>query len=209
MNKTNLTIGGIIAILLIVIGGYCGWSLHKKFKPCPTITTDTILVEDPYWHHVADSLVGLPPNEIIKWLPQDTLYIPGDSILAKVDTAAILKNYFSILLYRHEFKTDTLTAMLETTVTKNMPVKYDLKYKINIPFITTINNVDNSITYSKYVQFGLSMPVYKLDKSKVNIQDLSLEGTYIFPKGYIGASWQPNTQSIMARVGATILKFKK
>mgnify|MGYP001596752611 CR=1 FL=1 len=209
MNKTDLIVTGVLAILLLVIGGYCGWSLHKTLKPCPVITHDTITIEDPYWHNIADSLAGLPPEEVIKWLPQDTLYIPGDSIPMKVDTAAILKDYFSVYKYKWEKKTDTLTANLETTVTRNMPIKYDLKYKINVPFTTVVNSVDNSVAYNSYLQFGLFMPVYKLDKSKVNIQDLGLEGTYIFPKSYIGASWQPNTQSIMARTGVTLFKFKK
>jgi hypothetical protein len=212
MTKFNLIVGGIAIVLLFTMGFVSGWHSHKRFKPCPEITHDTIKVTDPYWHHIADSLSNLPPEEVIKWLPQDTLFIPNDTVFKDVDTMAILRDYYSIYTYDWTKNDDTLGVVLKTTVTKNQPIAYDLKYKIFTPFTTTINNVDNSITYNSYLQFGLDIPIYNYaaDSNRFNnINDLGLELTYSFPKGYIGAAWVPNRDIVGVRFGTTLCKFKK
>jgi len=202
MSTIKLIIGGIIVVILLTIGGFVSWNLHERFKPCPTITTDTIIVQDPYWHHIADSLAGLPPKEVWKWHPKDTLYVPGDTITREVDTAAILKDHFSIYEYNWKNKnTDTLAVDLTTTVTENKPIKYDLKYKFNIPFTTVINNVDNSTNYTKYFYLGLNVPIK-------DVKYLDLEALYAFPKGYLGIGYGPELNSVTAKAGVTIFKFK-
>ena len=203
MNKLkSYLISGAIVIIL-GLGFWAGWKSHSALQPCPTITVDTIEVYDPYWHHIADSLAGLPPKEVIKWLPQDTLYIPGDSVLVNVDTAAILKDYFSVYKYQWE-KLDSglLQVNLETTVTKNKPIKYDLKYKILRPQSVIINNIDNSVLYNSYIMAGVDIP-FK------NINYITLELFYIFPKGYIKTLYTPELESFGVGVGATIIKFKQ
>jgi len=212
MNKINLIIGCLVVVLLFGLGTWTGWSLHKTLRPCPTITTDTVAIQDPYWHHIADSLAGLSPIEKIKWLPQDTLYVPGDTILTPVDTAAILKDYFSVYVYNWENDDDTLSVKLKTTVTENKPIAYDLKYKVLPPFTTVINNIDNSLTYHKYLQFGADIPLYryKTDSTTISpINRVSLELNYVFPKGYAGVGWRPYDNTISARLGTTIFKFKQ
>jgi hypothetical protein len=210
MNKLGwqLIIGGVI--ILLTFGG--GFWAGRSSKKCPTITNDTTVVVDPYWHHIADSLAGLPPKEVIKWLPRDTLFVPGDTILAKVDTAAILKDYFSIYSYSHDMVDDTLSAVINTVVTQNKPIKYTLDYKVLTPFTTVVNTQDNSITYQKYLQFGLNVPIYsfKADSAKFdNMNKLSLELNYVFPKGYFGVGWQPQGNVLGVRFGATLIKLKK
>lgn len=208
MNKVALIIGGIVSLLLFGSGFWAGHTTKK----CPIITNDTIEVVDVYWHHIADSLVNLSPIEKIKWLPQDTLFVPGDSIPFKVDTAAILKDYFSVYRYTWAQKDDSLEFKLKTTVTKNQPISYEFGYKFLKPFITINNSVDNSITYYNYLQFGADLPVYryKSDSLAINpMNRISLELNYVFKKGYIGAGWRPYDNTISARLGTTILKFKQ
>lgn len=201
MKASNVVLGVAMTIAM-AIAGFCGWSLYPKINQCPTITNDTVFVHDTTWHTIIDSIPYTIRDTI--WLAGDTVEIPTD-----VDTAAILKDYFAVYGYPKSWDNDTISVNLYTTITQNKPIKYNFKYKLNMPFTTVINNIDNSVAYNKYIQFGLSMPVYKLDKSPLNIQDLSLEGTYVFPKGYAGAAWQPNTQSIMARAGVTLFKIKQ
>ena len=203
MNKTNLIVGGIIIILLLAIGGWGGWSLHKEIRPCPTVTTDTVTMYDTVTYTIHDSVLV---HKV------DTIYIPGDTIVLPpdVDTATILKNYFTVLDYTWSKQDSNIRFDLKTRITQNRPVKYDFTYNILKPFTTVINNIDNSVSYNKYVQFGLSMPVYTyMPNSNVNIQDLGLEGTYVFPKGYAGIKWQPNNQLIEARAGVTIFKIRQ
>lgn len=216
MNRTNLIIGSIILAVLLGVGGFCGWSLHKTLHPCPTITTDTISIPDTNWYHLKDSLIA--SNKQLKkslayWKAhRDTITLPGDSIPypVEVDTSAILKDYFAAYKYGWSKEDSNIIVKDTIHVTQNIPYWHDLTYKFKKPFTTIINNVDNSITYNKYIQFGLSMPVYSYsDSTKVNLQNLTLEATYVFPKGYIGAGWQPNTQSVMARAGVTLFKFKQ
>ena len=202
MNKINLIIGGIIVTLLLSIGIWGGWNLHKEFKPCPTVTTDTIIKYDTTWYTIYDTI---PIHTT------DTIFVPGDTIIipADVDTAAILKNYFSVVDYTWSKQDSNIRFDMTTRVTQNRPVKYEFDYKLLKPFTTVINDIDNSVTYSYYLQAGLSMPVYGYDSTKVNIQNLMLEATYVFHKGYVGAAWQPNTKSITARAGVTLFKINK
>jgi len=178
MNQFNFIIGGIVALLLMGVGVLSGWTAHEKFRPCPTITIDTIVIEDTHWHHIADSLAGLPPNEIVKWLPRDTLFIPGDSIPMVVDTAAILKDYFSVYKYKWEKKDDTLAINLYTTVTKNMPIKYDLSYKVLIPFTTIVNNIDNSVIHSRYFYLGGTIIFNDVKSSMLGANFATVNGLY-------------------------------
>lgn len=200
MNKNNLIVAGALILFLLTMGFVGGWNAHKTFKPCPTITVDTVTVQDPYWHHIADSLAGLPPKEKVKWLPQDTLFVPGDTVLADVDTAAILKDYFSVYKYEWNKNTDTLNINLQTTVTKNQPISYKLNYKFNIPFTTIENNIDNSVTYSKYLYLGIDIPIK-------NFNYIEVEALYAFPKGYVGVGYEPEIKSFSAKAGVTLFKF--
>ena len=212
-NKINNILLTAVAVILLTIGFAVGWKLYPTFKPCPEVTSDTIIINDTTWHHLYDSLASLPPKEKIKWLPQDTLFVPGDTFFKDVDTAAILKDYFSVFRY-HWTKLDSglLDVSLYTTVTENKPIKYELDYKILKPQTVVNNTIDNSVTYNKYFQFGVNLPVYCYSKdtlSKLNIMNVSLEASYVFPKGYVGVGWQPNTETINARAGVTLFKIKQ
>lgn len=215
MSRSNLIIGGVILALLLGIGGWSGWSLHKTLRPCPTITTDTVTIIDTNTYNLRDSFrleLSNLQKQVDYWKAhRDTIILPGDSIPVPtvVDTAAILRDYFAVYSYGWSKEDSNILVKDSVIVTQNTPVWHNLTYKLNRPFTTVINNVDNSITYNRYVQAGLSMPVYGYDTTKVNVQNLTLEGTYVWDKGYIGIGWQPNTQSIMARAGVTLFKFRK
>jgi hypothetical protein len=201
MTKINtyIAVGMTVLLLLMGSGAYIGWHLHK----CPTVTNTTTIVTDPHWHHIADSLAALPPKEKIKWLPQDTLYYP-DSIKTKVDTAAILKDYFAVYKYLWQ-KTlkDSIQIELYTTVTQNKPITYDLKYKLLFPISTSTTTVDNSVHYTKYFQGGITVPL-----AVKYLNATSIDAQYIFPKGYVGAGWQPYNGIFSAKAGLTIFKIK-
>ena len=195
MNKINLIIGGIIVTLLLSIGIWGGWNLHKEFKPCPTVTTDTIIKYDTTWYTIYDTI---PIHTT------DTIFVPGDTIIipADVDTAAILKNYFSVVDYTWSKQDSNIRFDMTTRVTQNRPVKYEFDYKLLKPFTTVINDIDNSVTYNRYLYFGIDVPIK-------NIRYLELEATYNWEKGYLGVGYTPELKSVNAKLGVSIIKFNK
>lgn len=205
--NTYIAVGLTALLLLLGSGTYIGWHLHKSMKPCPVVHDSTIVVTDPHWHHVADSLANLPPNVIIKWRDRDTIKIRDqkwlDSLLQanKVDTMAILREYYSIFEYTwsHTVK-DTIDFNLKTTVTQNQPIKYDFSYKLLLPISTTTSTVDNSIHYTKYVYGGISYDI--------KVKSLSFNAFLATPKLLYGVGYAPNTNSFNATLSVKILQIK-
>jgi hypothetical protein len=168
------------------------------------LTNHTEYVVDTQWYAVHDYK---------PWVIRDTIYKDKEVIIpADVDTAAILKDYFATYGYRWEKQDTNLSWNLYTTVTQNKPISYDFKYNILRPQTIENNYTDNSVYYSKYIQLGLSMPVYKFtnDSTKLNaLNKLALDLNYVFPKGYAGVSWQPQGNIVGIKFGVTLIKFKQ
>ena len=186
---------GIIILLLLLTGAFLGgWSSHKKYRPCPTITSDTIIIHDTVTHHIVDSF----PYYIATL---DTIFLP-DTILQPVDTASILKNYFSTFVYNREWKDSIINVNLTDYISQNRPVKNEFSYKVIKPFTTVINNVDNSITYNRYFQIGIS------DEIK-NIKNLGLNAQFVMPKWYVEYEYIPNMNTHSIGAGVTLFKLRK
>lgn len=201
MNKLNLYLATAVTLILISTSFYAGWYSHSKIKPCQTITTDTVEVYDPYWHHIADSLANLPPKEKIKWLPQDTLFVPGDTVFKNVDTAAILRDYYSVYRYSWDTLDKDLQIKLNTTVTRNQPIAYNLSYRILRPETIVNNTIDNSVHYNKYLYLGVDLPIK-------NFMYTEIEGIFAFQQGYVGIGYEPQVGGFNLKAGVTLLKFK-
>lgn len=215
MSLRNYLISGV-AIALIAIGFTAGYKVYPVVHPFPVITTDTVEILDTNWYSIEDSLeleINKLQQKVDYWKHhRDTVRLPGDTIPipADVDTAAILRDYYTPYKYGWEVKDSNIVASDSTIITQNTPVWHKFTYKLLKPQTTIVNNVDNSVTYSSYLQLGMSLPVYSYsDSAKANVYDLSLEATYSFPKGYLGAGWQPNREVLAVRFGTTIAKFKK
>jgi hypothetical protein len=196
MSKVSLIAGGLIFLAVLLGGAFGGWQAHKILRPCPIITSDTVTIHDTITYTVYDS---------IPVLKVDTVWVPTPvEIPAVVDTAAILKNYFTVLDYTWSKADTNLTWDLTTRVTQNRPVSYRLDYKILRPQTIINNVVDNTITYNKYVYAGLGLPI-----TKTPFNSVSIEGIYAFPKGFVGLEYQPITNITSVKAGITIFKFKK
>lgn len=217
MSDTLLKVitGGIIVLLLFGVGFCTGYKTYPKLKPCAVIDTTTTVITDPYWHHIADSLKNVPPKEVWKWHPRDTVRLPGEPIILPVDSAtikAMLEDYLATYSFSHEIEdNDTLDAIVNVLVNKNRPIAFGLDYKFKIPFITNNFSIDNSITYSSYLQIGFDLPLYtyNLTNTEFNIMNnISLEADYVFSKGALGVGWQPYDKTFSASAKATIFKFK-
>lgn len=199
--KTYIIAGAIV--LTSILGFIGGYKTYPRINPCPTITTDTVFVHDTIWYTMHDTVI----NTVTK---KDTIFVPVE-IPADVDTAQILKDYFSVYRYLWEKQDSNISLKLYTTVTKNQPIAYDISYKWLKPQQVIVNNIDNTITYNKYLYIGASLPVYPLKDSIgiATINHIGLDAIYAFPKGYIGAQWKPYDNVISAKVGIKLFTFKK
>ena len=213
INNILFSVVGLCLIGLIFLSGYL---VYPQVHPCKQPTVDTLFIEDTTWHTIEDSLelnIDNLEEQVAYWKAhRDTIKLPGDSIPVPidVDTAAILKDYFSIYKYGWAKENDTISVVDSVTITQNTPVKHKLDYKIKIPFTSVVNNYDYSTTYYRYLLFGATLPVYTYsDTQKINLADLTLDLNYVFPKGYVGVGWQPNQEAILAKAGVTLIKFKQ
>lgn len=204
-------------VVSFAIGCISGWKTHSVLKPCPTITTDTIIVQDSSWHQIEDSLyltISDLQKQVDYWKQhRDTIELPGDIVLVprEIDTLNILSDFFSVYKYGWRIENDTIAIQDSVTITQNTPVERKLSYMIKTPFTTTINNIDNTTWYNKYVQFGIYFPIYNhsLDSANFNnINNIQLELSYVWDKGRIAAGWQPITNTFGVEFDATIFKFK-
>jgi len=202
LKKHAAILFGSLAIFVMFVCFVSGCNYHKKRFKCPEITTNTVIIHDPYWHHIADSLANLPPVEKIKWQPQDTFFTPPDTFFKDVDTAAILKNHFSVFRYKwYKLDTGKLELNLFTTITQNKPIKYELDYKILQPQTIINNTQDNSVHYAKYIYMGLSVPAKNMEYTEI-----SLLGT--FKQLYVGIGYIPLQQGLSFKAGMPLFKWQ-
>ena len=216
--KLNNIFSALAVILVLGASLYGGYRIYPVLNPYPVITTDTLFVEDSSWHSIKNSL-ELTINNLQKKVDSlkahpHIIQLPGDSILvpADVDTAAILKDFYTKYAYTLESENDTIAVKDSVIITQNAPVWNELSYKLKKPFTTVINNVDNSITYTNYLQGGVYLPIYSFNTDSNNfstIRNMQVELTYTWSKGYLGAGWQPLTNTVGLKAGTTIYKFKR
>lgn len=200
-NKWLFIIGGISVLFLLGTGFFGGWHAHKEFRPCPTITHDTITLYDTTTHIII--------NDVHHYHSKIDTIIYRDTIFKDVDTAAILKDYYALHVYDRnwlgmEGKDSLLTVSLKDTITENKSIGNIFKYKILRPQSIINNTTDNTITYNSYLYAGLTIPI-----SKGKMDEISFDGIYAFPKAYLGGSWQPYTNTFAVKAGMKILKFKQ
>jgi hypothetical protein len=187
---------GLFALFCYISGCVHG----KKVKVCPAITTNIITIHDTTTHVILNNV-----NHYVQHTDTVIRQLPG-----KIDTVFVLGDYFATHQISRKWENDTLRVDLTDFISQNKSVNNIFKYQIKIPFTTIINKADNSVFYAKYFDFGLSVPVYPFKSNTIsNINYISLDALYIFPKGYLKANWQPYTKIYSAGFGVKIFKFKK
>ena len=196
MKKWQIYLIAVLTVLLVGIGS--GWKLHKTLRPCPAIVHDTTYVWDTVVHTIIDHV-----PYYIQHL--DTIIVQ-DTIIQPVDTSEILKDYFAIHIYDREWKDTLLQVNMKDYISQNKSIHNEFKYKILRPQQVIINTEDNRIYYDKYIQLGIGVPIQNFQE---NIKYAQVEANYVFPKGYVGAYYEPQIKSFGAKAGITVLKFRK
>lgn len=194
MKKWNLALIAVSVSIVLLLTMLGGWSLHKNLRPCPVITHDTTYVWDTVVHHITD----LVPYYIVR---TDTI-IQTIEIPADVDTAAILRSFFSKYVYERKWEDTLIYVHLWDTITQNKSIGNEFTYKFKKPQTIVINNVDNSITYHSYVSVGLTGVLKDYRQSSLDI-------IYNGPNIYAGAGYNPYLNGFNIKVGIPIIKFRK
>ncbi len=187
--KAKIIVGLFLCGLLgfFLFGYHVG---HKQRNP-PQIISHVVILHDTVQHHIIDSF----PYYIVK---KDTvIYTNIDTIY--IDTAKVLTDYFALHNYTRTWEDSLIAVTSKDVISQNRFIDNDFSYWIKRPQ-TIINNVDNSRIYKKYIYGGLNVPLK-------NINYLSLEVFYAFPKGYSGISWSPEINGIGLKVGCKLFGF--
>ena len=207
-KNAALLLGGM-AIFVMFACFVSGCNYHKRQFPCPEPTTETILVTDTSWHQIVDSLYRIidtlqnkpQPDPVIVYQPGEIIPVPQP-----VDTAAILARYYTTYRYYWQYPEkftpdDSIRIKLNTTISQNKPLVYDLSYQWLKP--QTINNYtqDNSIHYAKYLYAGIDFPFYNAEYFEIAILST-------FKRGYLGAGYAPLQKGVSLKTGIRLFSWQ-
>jgi len=209
IRKNIAFILGGLALFVMVACFVSGCNYHKHRHLCPEITTNTVIIHDTAWHrvvdslnHIVDSLKNQPqPDPVIVYLPGEPVPIPAD-----IDTAAILARYYTTYRYYWQYPEkftpgDSIRIKLNTTISQNKPLVYDLSYQWLKPQTITNNSVDNSVHYNKYLYVGMDLPFYKMENAEIT-------ALLAFRRGQIGFGYAPISKTGSFKIGLPLLKFQ-
>ena len=130
-NIQNLLIVVLVIILLLRSCGGDKDIISTKISEPTTITK----VEIRY-----DTIQTVVNKYIPKW--RDRIVIKTDTILASIDTLAILKDYYAKYVYSDTLMIDTVGyAIINDTITRNSIFSRNVTTNILIPTITQTNTV--------------------------------------------------------------------
>jgi len=173
-TKLKLILGGIVILLLFGTGMCTGY----KVKKCPEIVTNTITVHDTITNYI--------PKDIYHYVQvlKDTVIYNDKIVYKDVDTAQILRNFFSTYIHERYFHDANINVYLTDSISQNKSIGHSFRYQWLQPQTITENKVTvNNYRKSIYVGAGMN-----------SRQDISIKGLYAGEKLAIGAAYYPATK---------------
>lgn len=196
--KTILS--AVIAAVLLALSFMGGCQYHLKTNPLAEASHDTTWIYDTMPHQMPT----VPPGYIIKHDSikyRDQKWMDSVLLASKIDTAAILANYFMLNYYTREWEDSLLYAKSEDVITENKFVDNVFTYKIKRPQ-TVINNVVNNTNYSSYLYTGFSLLTSDYKYSSFNV--------YFANKNILaGFGYIPYSKGVNVTLGLKLIKFKR
>lgn len=186
LNKFYLIIIGILLIIIFFLSQCSG----PKKSDCPPISKQEIKI-DTLWTEKKGDIVYVPSD--VKIIPGEIQYING-----KVDTLAILKDYFAKVYYGDTIRLTTIDKenkkinygyiLVKDTISENRIKHRELVYDYKIPTIE--KTITNTITTPNRNQFYAGLDMY---------------GTKLQPINYFGVNLTlKNKKDRMYSIGAGI-----
>ena len=172
--------------------GYIGYTYYPKRNPCPVIASDTVIIHDTMTYTLKPDTITV--YKIVHH--SDTVQIPAD-----IDSAAILKEYYSTFTYQWQQADTNIVIDGLTTITENRITDNSLQYHWLQP-ATIVNNIPQKInSYSRYLTIGVDIPIQSMSYAEI-------EALYVFRRGYLGAGYTPKLRSFNFKIGIPIIHFK-
>ena len=197
----------LIVIIFLLTGAFwLGFKTHARFYPC-LVDRDTVRLYDTVEHKVPDTIPFYYARiDSVKYRDKHWM----DSVIKanKVDTAAILADYYAIHYYGRDWydidtvKNDTLIHIrLDDAITENMAIDNNFSYRWYRP-TQIINNSVTNVSYSSYLYAGLSVPLndYKFAAGSVYFASDRL---------LLGVGYIPYYKSLSVTAGFKLARFKK
>lgn len=191
MKINKFYIGIFITLLVISLAFTGGYKYYNCTHPVTTVTDttfvyDTIVKEIPVNHysHIVDTV----------FFP-DTLIIPAD-----VDTAEILRKFYSRYVYARNWEDSLIKVSFKDTVSQNkIQNSSNLKYQILRPQ-TVIVNETNIKSYSSYLNISMSSDL-KIQYPEFKLQLIGKNISY-------GVGYAPKQNTVRINFGYNFLKMK-
>lgn len=144
LNKFYLIIIGVLLTVILFLSQCSG----PKKSDCPPILKQVVKI-DTFWREKKGDVVYKPG--ITKIIPGEIQFVNG-----KVDTLAILKDYFAKVLYSDTIKIDTFGyVLIKDTISENRIKHRELVYNYKLPIIK--ETITNTITTRNQFYFGIDM----------------------------------------------------
>jgi hypothetical protein len=163
MNFLKKVFGNIQTLLIVVL------VIVILMKSCGEKTTDSQIITKTKIEYI--SVEKKVPQYVPKWKTRVETKINIDTFFLKIDTSAILNDYYSKYYYEDTLSLDTLGYVLvKDTISKNNITSRNIDYKVLIPKIT----IEKTIILNKrefYTGFGV---IGNLDQ----LNYIGVEGLY-------------------------------
>jgi hypothetical protein len=132
----------IIIIVLVVV------LLLQRTCNNDNIIAETVIKTKIKW----DTINTITPKYIPKW--KTRIEIDIDTFTVPIDTIAILKDYYAIYAYSDTISTDSVTIVMNDSITKNKILSRIVDYKILYP---TINITKETVINTSQLYYGLGI----------------------------------------------------
>ena len=146
-NFQSLIIIGLIIVIFLLR------ECRGEKSPTPTEPVTIVKIETKY-----DTIVETVPTYIPKYKTKVKIKTVHDTIrihdTTPVDTAAILKDYFTTYAYTDTLKKDSVTFVINDTISQNKILSRGIKYNLIYP-TTTITTEREVNKRELYIGFGL------------------------------------------------------
>lgn len=192
-----------VALFVLLLAGvfFGGYKYYAFRNPCAEIV-DTLYIYDTGEHQIPDVEPWyITKRDSIKY--RDPKWM--DSVIAanRVDTMAILSDYYAIHYYSREwFDPDsTVQVSAEDAISENQIIDNVFSFKLLKPQTVVNNIIGSPPVYRRYLTGGLDIPFNRTS-------GVGIEAEYVTDKYFLGTRFVPSEKSISIKAGLVLWRFK-
>ena len=192
-----------VALFVLLLAGvfFGGYKYYAFRNPCAEII-DTLYIYDTGEHQIPDIEPWyITKRDSKKYRDQKWM----DSVIAanRVDTMAILSDYYAIHYYSREWcdPDSTVKVTAEDAISENQIIDNVFSFKLLKPQTVVNNIISTPSVYRRYVTGGLDIPFNRT-------YGVGIEAEYVTDKYFLGTRFVPSEKSISIKAGLVLWRFK-